>query len=81
MFMCGSHWKRLPAQHKAAVWKYYRAGQENDKEPSLDYLIASHAAILAMATIDGRSAEELTRARRTLDWLNGKREYREAANG
>lgn len=72
MFMCGSHWKRLPAQHKAAVWKHYRPGQENDKEPSLAYLIASHSAILAMAKIEKRSDDELTRVRHTLNWLEGK---------
>jgi hypothetical protein len=72
MFMCGSHWSRLPALHKSAVWKHYRRGQEIDKQPSIEYLIVSHAAILAMATIDGRSADELNRARHTLDWLKGK---------
>jgi hypothetical protein len=78
MFMCGSHWGRLPAQHKAAVWRFYRHGQENTKDPSLEYLVASHRAILALATIDAQPADKIVSVRQTLTWLEGKLEAQSA---
>ena len=74
LFMCPPHWRRLPRQHQSAIRANYRKGQENTKNPSLQYLVAQTQAVLAMATIDGRSAEELERQRALAEWAKGKLE-------
>jgi hypothetical protein len=39
---------------RRAVWRYYREGQEIDKQPSAEYLEAQRAAIEAVAALEGR---------------------------
>lgn len=45
MFMCKEHWYALPKRLRDAVWREYRPGQENDKQPSLRYLAVQQRAI------------------------------------
>lgn len=72
LFMCATHWKRLPRRHQEAIWRTYRRGQEIRKDPSVAYLVAQAEAVLAMAIIDGRSADELARQRVHVNWCKKK---------
>lgn len=46
--MCFRHWKMVPAELQAAVWKHYRAGQCDDMRPSAAWHEAATAAIAAV---------------------------------
>lgn len=48
MLMCPKHWHQVPKPLQQAVWAHYRSGQEEDKNPSADYLKAARAAINAV---------------------------------
>lgn len=37
---CGSHWVRLPRRLRQAIWNTYRPGQEQDGQPSAEYMAA-----------------------------------------
>ncbi len=43
MWGCKPHWFSLPSQLRRLIWTHYRAGQEIDKRPSLEYMGAAHA--------------------------------------
>lgn len=45
LFMCKGHWYEVSERMRRAIWKHYRSGQENDKDPSLAYLAVSNQAI------------------------------------
>lgn len=45
LFMCKSHWLTLPPEHRKEIWRTYRPGQENDKQPSEAYLSAAKRAL------------------------------------
>ena len=49
MLMCLRHWKKVPRDVQSDVWKYYRPGQEQDKQPTVDYVSAALSAIFAVA--------------------------------
>jgi hypothetical protein len=38
---CHAHWFKLPARLRKLIWAHYRAGQEIDKRPSLEYMAAA----------------------------------------
>ncbi len=38
MFACRAHWFALRKKTRDAIWREYRPGQENDKNPSVRYL-------------------------------------------
>lgn len=38
MWGCREHWFRLPKVYRDRIWRCYRPGQENDKQPSEDYV-------------------------------------------
>lgn len=42
--MCLSHWRMVPAWLQRTIWKHYRVGQEQDKQPSQAYLNATKIA-------------------------------------
>lgn len=44
MYMCKSHWFKLPKVLRDAIWRHYRPGQEVDKRPS-DRYIATAAIV------------------------------------
>lgn len=56
--MCPAHWKMVPKEVQAAVWKHYRVGQCDDRNPSKAWHRAADAAIRAVAEL------ELERARK-----------------
>ena len=41
MWGCRKHWFTLPAKLRARIWKHYRPGQEDDKQPSNEYISAA----------------------------------------
>lgn len=45
MFMCRGHWFSLSKQMRDAVWREYRPGQENDKNPSNRYMAVQRRAL------------------------------------
>ena len=45
LFMCRTHWRMLPPSLRERIWATYRPGQENDKQPSGDYLDAARRAV------------------------------------
>jgi hypothetical protein len=49
MFACKKHWFALPAKVRAAIWREYRPGQENDKQPSFRYLSVQRLAVMHTA--------------------------------
>jgi hypothetical protein len=57
LLMCTKHWRMVPLALQQKVWRHYRAGQEQDKQPSAEYLEAAKNAIAAV-----KQAEEAKRA-------------------
>ena len=49
VFMCRPHWEIVPDPLKDEIWRTYRPGQEVDKKPSREYVMAAWAAIKAVA--------------------------------
>lgn len=43
--MCPPHWRRVPANVQQAVYRHYRVGQCDDKNPSAAWHEAADAAI------------------------------------
>lgn len=54
LFMCLKHWSLVPFPLQREIWKYYRRGQERDKDPSADYMRVARQAIRAVAEKEGR---------------------------
>jgi len=54
MLCCPRHWRMVPKHLQAEIWRTYRPGQETDKQPSAEYLVAQRAAIEAIAQAEGR---------------------------
>jgi hypothetical protein len=44
LLMCARHWAMLPMTIRSRVWATYRPGQEVDKNPSREYIVAARAA-------------------------------------
>ena len=53
LLMCFRHWKIVPRKIQQAVWKYYRPGQCDDKQPSPEWHQAADAAIGFVANQEG----------------------------
>ena len=53
MFMCRPHWFSLPPAMRSRIWRTYRSGQEDDKEPSSAYCEAAKAAVTFIAQKEG----------------------------
>ena len=45
MFMCRAHWFALRKPMRDAIWREYRPGQENDKNPSPRYMAVQRRAV------------------------------------
>jgi hypothetical protein len=54
MFMCRTHWYSLPKRLRDQIWVTYRAGQEDDKEPSAAYCDAAIACVTFIAQREGK---------------------------
>lgn len=50
---CRKHWTMVPVEIRNEVWRHYRRGQERDKNPSIGYLKAARAAVVAVAELEG----------------------------
>lgn len=59
MFMCREHWFKLPLTLRKLIWKTYRLGQEDDKNPSKEYCLAAMRCIAHLAGRDGLSVEQM----------------------
>lgn len=40
---CKKHWYRIPAELRDRIWRSYRIGQEEDGNPSDEYIAAANA--------------------------------------
>ena len=49
MFMCKEHWFELPKEDRDEIWRLYRPGQEEDKNPSPEYMVAATRIIRAQS--------------------------------
>lgn len=56
LLMCIDHWRRVPKKLQQEVWRWYRRGQEEDMNPSQEYLTAAKNAINAVAEKEGKKA-------------------------
>lgn len=54
LLMCGPHWGMVPKDMQSRVWATYRKGQCDDKDPSVEWMEAADAAILAVAKAEGK---------------------------
>lgn len=55
MFACSYHWFMVPADIRREIWRHYRKGQENDKNPSERWM---EAAKKAQAAVERREFEK-----------------------
>lgn len=53
MLMCRKHWFMVPPRLQEAVWRHYRPGQCDDKNPSREWHEAADAAIGYVAIREG----------------------------
>lgn len=53
MLLCWLHWKKVPKHIQHAVWRHYRIGQCDDKNPSREWHQAADAAIAYVAKLEG----------------------------
>lgn len=54
MLMCLKHWRMVPKALQREVWRTYRHGQCDDKQPSRSWHDAADAAIKAVADKEAR---------------------------
>lgn len=50
--MCPRHWRKVHPRIQRLVWRYYRDGQCEDKNPSEEWHEAADAAIGYVATLE-----------------------------
>lgn len=58
LLMCWKHWCRVPRAIQRAVWRHYRPGQCDDKQPSAEWHQAADAAIGAVALKENLSISQ-----------------------
>lgn len=54
MFMCRSHWFKVSPATRKAIWRHYRAGQCDDKRPSIEWLEAARQAMVEVCEKEGK---------------------------
>lgn len=57
LLMCLKHWRMVPREMRAAVWRHYRPGQEIDKKPSREYLVVMDKAINAVYSLETKTVK------------------------
>lgn len=67
LLCCAEHWRMVPDVIQKEVWAAYRRGQEQDKKPSIDWLIAADRASIAIAQAENQPREVLADLNRRLD--------------
>lgn len=60
--MCSFHWFKVPSRLKALVWKHYRPGQEEDKQPSHEYCQTAEECVRVVGEKCGATPEQIERA-------------------
>lgn len=55
MFMCLSHWRRVPKETQRRIWALYRPGQCDDKNISIGYARTAKEAIVLVAKKEGKA--------------------------
>ena len=75
LLACRAHWACVRKPLQDAVWRFYRAGQERDKRPSLSYLAVQQRVIaeLAFRPNDEKAAEA------AMPYLLASEKFRRAA--
>ena len=66
MFMCRRHWFMVPKPLRALVWKHYRPGQCDDKQPSKEWFDAANRAVKAVLAKEREAV-----AKRDAEWDKG----------
>lgn len=61
--MCRNHWKKVPRDLQAAVYRHYRVGQCADKRPSVGWLLAANRAVCWVALAEGTLTAEMVAVR------------------
>ncbi len=64
LLMCARHWRAVPKPVQDLVWRFYRVGQEERKDPSAAYMAAQRLAVAAVVKSDTRRSELVVEARR-----------------
>ena len=59
LMMYFKHWRMVPKKIQQAVWRHYRPGQCNDKDPSKEWLTAAEAAIGFVARKEGQKVRQI----------------------
>ena len=54
MHMCLNHWRMVPKAVQELIWKHYRAGQEIDKRPTIEYIAVAFVSVSCVALKEGR---------------------------
>ncbi len=54
MFMCKTHWFKLPPAIRAEIWRTYRPGQEEDMGVSEAYIHAAERAQEWIRTVEAK---------------------------
>ena len=54
LFMCRTHWFKVPRPIRERILETYRPGQCDDMNPSREYCEAARAAVIVLAAIEGR---------------------------
>lgn len=62
LLMCAPHWRMVPRRVQLLVWRHYRPGQCDDKQPSREWHVAADIAIGYVAQAEGRPLSENERA-------------------
>lgn len=56
--MCKPHWDMVPQDLRDEIYKYYRLGQEVDKKPTREWLVASLKAIRYVSRLERENANK-----------------------
>lgn len=60
MHMCLTHWRMVPKAVQDLIWQHYRAGQEIDKRPTVEYIAIAFASVSCVALKEGRELPRFT---------------------
>lgn len=55
LLMCRDHWFMVPKAIRDRIWTLYRPGQEQTKNPSLEYMVVFYQAVGAVARREGKT--------------------------
>lgn len=60
----------VPPKLQRGVWRHYREGQCDDKNPSPEWHVAADKAIVAVAVLEGRMTSEqaVAKVQKTIIW-------------